>query len=374
MKVTDKATGDQLVQKLAEHVCSCKAWSKTVVAADSKVDTKEEAKQCAITYWMMGWGWDEIESVLEDSEYGSDIVKYALKEAKEYASKVLNEGPFAIFKEGQGIKLINGAVGALEGRYADHIDVQMGAPNGIVKITEKQIDLEASKKLGSAFDLRSEAEKLLAATQKDSLIAVIEEVKNARVGSTRLDQVLASLDYIKQSVDELKTAGRQIYEGLKTPNRLVGSTGKEREFFQYIFAAGQQEREVLNDAFGAFFASFKDNLAELHDHLLEGNVITAEVADFLNTEFGKIVDCVMRHIDSRKTAMEVAKKYNAEFDANLANNWAEETWNETKRFAEKWANEIFPSLRKGNATIRAFLDAASKAAQAKKINEVLQSR
>lgn len=154
------ANKDKFVSDLAGHVTASK--SRVVVVADAdKIDIKEEAKQSAISYWMMGWNWDEIEGVLEDSEYSAAAVSYALKEAKEYAKKILNEGPFAVMKEGQGIKLTNGEVGTVDAVLSNHVKVFING-SGVVKVTAAHIDFDVTGKLGKAFTLREEAAILVA--------------------------------------------------------------------------------------------------------------------------------------------------------------------------------------------------------------------
>lgn len=125
----------------------------------AKNDTREKAVQCATAYFMMGWHWDEIASVLEDSGFLEHDVEQALVQAKKDVKAKLKEGPFSVLHNGQLVSLTTGGYGVLTDKRGDFISVLVsGEP---VNIIAKQIDFEKTASLTQAFVIRSEAAEIM---------------------------------------------------------------------------------------------------------------------------------------------------------------------------------------------------------------------
>lgn len=125
----------------------------------AKNDTREKAVQCAAAYFMMGWHWDEIASVLEDSGFPEHDVEHALKQAKKEVDAKLNEGPFSVLRHGQLISLTTGGHGTLTDKRGDFVSVLIDGQ--LVNVIAKQIDFEKTASLAQAFALRCEAAEIL---------------------------------------------------------------------------------------------------------------------------------------------------------------------------------------------------------------------
>lgn len=125
---------------------------------------QDNAVEHAKTYWMMGWTWEEIAYVLEDMGFDNDDIDEAIELTQEYAHKVLNNGPFSELKEGQLIKLVNSNKARILSRHKDFINCLID--NEQVSICAEHIDIEASKKLTNAYNLKVEAFELLRKAQE----------------------------------------------------------------------------------------------------------------------------------------------------------------------------------------------------------------
>lgn len=167
MRVSGSILWGDLSKNLASRIQKSAAETPVVIVPEP--DTKDDAKQSAIAYWTMGWNWDEIETVLEDSEYPKSAISYALTEAKNYAREILNSGPFATVRAGNLVCLQNGYVGEFtkadsEGmhmRIVGHTDVTAHAPSVEIIVAADDLDVEKSKELATAYELEQRAMKLI---------------------------------------------------------------------------------------------------------------------------------------------------------------------------------------------------------------------
>lgn len=134
-----------------------------VISADKndKSSLEDDAVEHAKAYWMLGFSWDEIETVLEDLEFTPDVSKSAVKRAQNYAEETTKDGPFSVFISGQLIKLQNGLVGKLLNKFSNKIQLKMFDDSDELFATAAQIDMEASLKLKEAYVLRATANEIL---------------------------------------------------------------------------------------------------------------------------------------------------------------------------------------------------------------------
>ena len=124
----------------------------------------DNALEHAKSYWMMGWTWEEIATVLSDMGYESNQIEEAIDVTQDYAYKVLNDGPFSTLKEGQLIKLKNDNVVRILSMHKDFVNCDYD--NAHICICAGHINFEASKKLTSAFLLKVDAVDLLRKAQE----------------------------------------------------------------------------------------------------------------------------------------------------------------------------------------------------------------
>jgi hypothetical protein len=123
-------------------------------------DLHDTAFTTAKTYWMMGWSWAEIETVLYDLEYPEAVVKKLIKETQDYAKELLKDGPFNPYNRGQTVKLKNGHIAVLIDMSENRLTVE-DPDHGRYVIDNDQIDVEASNKLAEAFKIRQSAKDML---------------------------------------------------------------------------------------------------------------------------------------------------------------------------------------------------------------------
>lgn len=134
------------------------------IIAQEQNTALDEATESAKAYWMMGWTWEEIETILEDSGFSPKAIDSAIKNAQKYAYECLKDGPFKTLKEGQLVKLKNGFVGKLINKYAEHISVK--GKEDKIEVASDKIDFETSAKLQKAHALRESAKKIMKEAQE----------------------------------------------------------------------------------------------------------------------------------------------------------------------------------------------------------------
>jgi hypothetical protein len=354
MKVTEKQSGDNVAAGLAKRACACESEHRVIVAADARLDTKDEAQQSAIAYWMMGWAWDEIESVLEDSEYAKDIVQHALKNAKDHAREVLNKGPFSLMRDGQLVKLIDGSIGVLLQRFADHINVH--TKDGLVKINKTQIDRGDTTQLTNAYDLRKQAHTLLLDIQdalpfnKEAHIDVLEP-------RPYIIHTINSLETTQQLATSTCVTASEIYNEWKESNNYEKSdvtSEAELKFAQYFAATLSQEKQI-NEELQEIHAALRNRLSMLKNALATACLELEDeaVLTFLDSHFPRLVRTFENHI----SALHKVNIYTHECFKNFGKSssdwrvkvlaWAKDRWAQTQAFADQWETELAPMLTAG---------------------------
>jgi len=390
MRVIAKSEGDFLAKGVAEHVCKCKADHRVIVA-DKPVDTKEEACQSAKSYWMMGWTWDEIETVLEDAEYPKDTISYAIKETKSYARKILNEGPFSIMKSGQGVKLVNGELGTLADIHADHITVVLGGALGKVKIADKQIDMEATKQLVQAFDLRVKAaeslDKLL--SNADRVIS-IAECQLEKIQATKaltgfladVDGIINQLISFRQDNEEAMRSTGSVHTMLKASHGIWESRPeKEFEFSQYAFAILTEESSINDKMARIVHGKLGNALSRLYNNLVEFDPKDKPaVVDSLNRNFSEIAGTIDSFVQSIKNSGSyiyhytklMAGKHTTD-TVDVAVDWAKLAWTRTQEIDAKFELEVVPWIDKFSADVDAYVAETTKHATSVKVASIISN-
>ena len=361
MKITNKMDGDVLVKNLAGQVNT----TPEIRVVAQAVDLKDEANQAAQAYWMMGWTWDEIESVLEDSEYPTNVINYAIKQTKEYAKKVLNEGPFSVLKMGQKVKLINGSVGTLEEKYADSITINI-SDLGDIKVSADQLDLLATEKLREAYFLRGQAANMLYKLSTDQLEPISAENSIIDPTLASVDNALSTMASIKQNTDEVKREAAKLQSKWKADvGKWKPKSKEEQEFAQYMYAAITGESQIDDEINELFHNKLGSAIATLHDTLRQtAAIMDTCVSGSLDTVFPDIANKLEGHLYGITQRNARAREYVQEFEkfGKTATNWqadaiqwATASWEDTKEFIAEWENILAPKINNGIQLISNFL-------------------
>jgi len=361
MKVTNKMDGDAFVQNLASNAYARK--DNHIIIAQATVDLKDEATQSAQAYWMMGWTWDEIESVLEDSEYPKNVITYAVKETKEYAKKILNEGPFSVLKTGQSVKLINGSVGTLEEKCADSIAVAIRGI-GTVHVNASQLNLVDTEKLREAYYLRIKAAHMLYKLSTDQLEQISVESQTVTPAVHSVDTALSTMESIKQNTDEVKREATQIHTNWEASiQKWEPKSEEEKTFAQYMHITLAGEKQLDSEVKELFHNQLYNTLAALDDMLRKGATTDADVINFLDTQFPDIAAKIEGHLYGIKQRNAAAREYVQQFtkfgkyDADwkkTAVQWATASWATTKEFMSTWETLLAPEIKNGIQLISSF--------------------
>jgi methyl-accepting chemotaxis protein len=356
MRVTNKVDGDKLARKLATDICRCKKPADIVIEATAK-DTKEEAKQSAIGYWTMGWDWDTIETVLEDSEYGDEIISYAMKEAKNYAKEILNKGPFASFYRGQGVALTSGMVGTLEETFQDHLAVYL--PNeGVVRVATDHIDVEKTIKLQKAFSLRRQAKAEL-----EKIPEEIEQVQEASVGP--VEAALVVIEDLGNKLPNLGYSFSKMYKSAKKDRPNVA------RFVQCASAIISEERRVLSEAM--------DKLAEFADVLSSySGANDEELQVYLSSKFADLADKLEGHMstiakNTSRVVAAVGSFTDSTEDLAKVPDWLQTYWEETRRFAGEWDEVGTTIITEGTELAKKLFKNSENIKTARNVKKALQT-
>lgn len=363
MKITNKMDGDIFARKLALEA-SAQNENHIILAQDT-VDLKNEAAQSAQSYWMMGWTWDEIESILEDSEYPKNVITYAIKETKEYARKILNEGPFKVLNVGQSVKLINGSIGILEEKFADSIAVNIKGM-GKVQIKANQLDLTATEKLREAYYLHMKAANMLYKLSTDQLEHVSVESQVVEPELKSVDTALSTMESIRQNTDEVKREATQIHNNWEANiQKWEPQSQEEKSFAQYMHITLTGEKQLDSEIKDLFHTRLYNALASLDDSIRKGAVVDKNIIDFLDNNFPVIAEDIEGHLYGIKQRNIAAREYIQQFtkfgknDADwkkTAVQWATSSWATTKEFMNTWETSLVPQIEKGIQTIATFLN------------------
>jgi hypothetical protein len=150
----DKETSSKIAEKLAQEK------EKEPKFEEEKISDSDEALDHAKTYWMLGWTWEEIESILEDMEFDAKTVGKAIEQSKVYAEEQLKDGPFSAVKIGQLIKLTNNQVGKVTEKRLECVAVTLADGTEIIA-DSRNIDFSTIDELKRAATLREVASKLM---------------------------------------------------------------------------------------------------------------------------------------------------------------------------------------------------------------------
>jgi hypothetical protein len=365
MRVTSKDTGDAFAQNLASHICDCHNDHHVVIKKNAS-DLSDEATQSAITYWMMGWTWDEIETVLADSEYTDKIISTALKNAKEYAKEVLNSGPFGIFEAGQGVKLVNGSLGVLQEKRADHLDVHIYG-YGTVQVDEAHIDIEATKELSKAFALRTQA------------ASEIKRQQSPMFSFTAADKIYTEahsshVDFISNSLNEISTVYSNILDisadSRKLINRWRGEADTwvrrstaELEFTQFYAACVSEEARVdeaikvgLSNIISPLLTDVYDTLTKKPELLDDASF--ASSIQYINGSLKETIRVVEGELDRRQRRNDTIRNIPIRSVGNSVL-MVKDFWDKTKAFNSVWDSNIKHDLLVGVKTLANFLAATT---------------
>lgn len=367
MKVSSTLTSKEFLNKLAGN-CKKPAEQKHIVIATEKQDTKDEAVDCAKTYWMMGWTWDEIEVILDDSEYPSDIVAAALKEAKAYAKEILNKGPFAELKAGQIVKLESGTFGTLEEMYPDHASVNIRGM-GITKVSLNQLDKIACEKLSEAHNMRKEAEEMLKKMDLNDFSVVAS--KAIRVKSNKplslLDQVYA----VEQAAIKLQSKLNNISERIRIHAKdLSKATGKRKELIQLCGAVISQERDTTNEIIKCI-ADFDAPIAELYEII---EVDQHDLSDVLNS-LEYIFTGQLEHLVDAADLVRISEQLlNQEHWSASDLKTAENNWSTSSGYFDKFEENVSGPLNDKRIELLSFIENVKKENIQRKISKVIKER
>jgi len=235
MRVSGSISWGDLSKNLATGLQ--KTANKVPVVIVAEADTKDAAKQSAIAYWTMGWNWDEIETVLEDSEYPKSAISYALTEAKNYAREILNSGPFSTVRSGNLVCLKNGYVGEFQKSDGDGMHVRITgavgvtghAPSMEVVVSADDLDMDKSNKLAAAYELEKRAINLISSVSGGAF------AKSAGLAH------LTEESLIDTFVNSLKVASKVTVDAINNVSRYAADTESDN----YVLTAARRDADRL---------------------------------------------------------------------------------------------------------------------------------
>ena len=365
MKVSSTVTSKEFLRKLAGE-CKKPVEQKHIVVATEKQDTKEEAIDCAKTYWMMGWTWDEIEVILEDSEYPSDIVSAALKEAKAYAKEILNKGPFAELKAGQLVKLESGTFGTLEEMHQDHATVNLRGM-GITKVSLNQLDKVACEKLSKAHDMRMQAFDMIEKLDHNDFSVVAS--KAIRVESNKSLSLLDQLYAVEQHAMKLQSKLNTISERVRVRAKSIAKVGgKRKELIQLCGAVISQERDTTNEIIKCI-ADFDAPIAELYEII---EVDQSGLQDVLNS-LEDIFTGQLEHLMDASDLVRISEEMLTQEHWSAKDfQTAESNWESSSGYFDKFEENVSGPLNDKRIELLSFIENAKKEDIQRKISAALK--
>ena len=289
MRVLD--TDKKLLRILASEIAEKKKPIRLV--AQEQNTALDEATESAKAYWMMGWTWEEIDSILEDSGFPANAIASAIKKAQEYAYECLKDGPFNTLKEGQLIKLNNGMVGKLLNKYAEHISISEG--NDKLEVSASNVDFETSTKLQKAYILRENAKKLMKEAQGDKIIVPGEtsmgdypkELKNEPVIRETKPQtrVTPEMQVPKQVKKYLPEKFLDVPEATVTIQEYADTLGTLREMLNELEEEKAKMYAIYKEQFLGPEAELKKETQEIGQKLAAIMESQRQAANVLETVF-----------------------------------------------------------------------------------------
>ena len=354
MRVTTKSDGDNLLRNIAGRLAANQRKPHIIVAKDEP-NLKDDAKQSAEAYWFMGWTWDEIESVLEDSEYPADVISYAMKSTKEHARKVLNEGPFAMLNAGQTVKLANGSIGRLIDVHSDNITVDL-PEIGPTKVTAAQLNVPATIKLREAYALRGKSAGMLAKVFTDALGMACKAHTQTAESTPELHAMLSTITALSMQLSEIKKEATILHDNWDVKDgKWEAKSPEEQEFVQYMHVTLQGEQQLDQEATALFYDKLGSAATDLYNTLQETQgELTPDTQSFVTESFPQIVQSIEAHLYTVGARTHRAKEYIHQFDEfdnpekqAEAVNWAKGSWDTTKKYIHKWENAVRGNIEEG---------------------------
>lgn len=305
---------------------------KIEVVAQKKdhLSLEDDAVEHAKAYRMLGWSWDQIDTILEDMEFDPDIVKNGIKRAQKYFEETTKEGAFSMFVLGQLIKLKNGYVGKLIDKYPTKLQVKLFDGGDEIMIGEHQIDLDASLKLKEAFALRATANELLKVAKEDLLSLNSNEKEDGKI-PTLLACIFNKITEAKKTIEGHK-------EPLKGNKQVLSALGLEHNSLSEL----EESLKILDGK----IASFKDvpEFSKIFNTLAS----TAEVLDSFKQERSILA--------SHTVSTEQSGVYASKIKSIIAT----------------LSQDIIPEISKLSETLQSQLDELEKDKTAKKVSAVLK--
>jgi hypothetical protein len=381
---------------------------------------------------MMGWTWEEIDSILEDSGFSAQAIATAIKNAQKYAYECLKDGPFKNLEAGQLVKLKSGYVGKLINKSAEHVSVLQNKDK--VEVTSDKIDFDISANiLRKAHVLREGAKKIMREAQADTYMTEsgeelqipgaptkgpmispdpedkwekpylkertppgwaeqvpetgnVEEVtKLAHAALEDLDALMLEKQQWEEEKKELVAKSKEIQEVINQMEK------QESEIAKNIFAIISAEDKALDDLDVKVFAKYKEKLLGLERKLKAEEVAPTfeqeldAVYQFLQLNHPEIVQNIKDAIEfwmqqhtfikeqilSKLHYFKAPKKKRSQGWSKIKT-WLSDAWNKTKQFFNSLMNETLPMVDEGIALMDALENSVGTAVTAKKVEKALK--
>jgi len=328
-----------IVQELADGIkkSAIRVSAEEVLSGESDA---EKAVNVGKTYWMMGWNFAEIESVLTDLEYTENTISKVMNAVKEYAKSIVTEGPFSHSKAGQTVKLKNGNLAVLINMSSKVATVE-DTDTGEYMVSTDQIDLESSKKLAAAFNMRESAKTLLRTVVGDKyslpplpqteekkpetvveygfselpfspsgLSDVTPDKGDALPLNKKLEQPLATLEGLGKAYDEIDEKITKFREAYLNPlnDERQSLDKKSQDAVRNIYLVLGEIGEGLKGVNDVLFRDYKGQLVALRNEVNKNNVPPAEadelvaLKEILNVNHPDIAGKVLAALDKWKEA------------------------------------------------------------------------
>jgi hypothetical protein len=390
----------------------------------------DEATQAAQAYWMVGFNWQQIQEFLEEQGYSPNEIGTAIKNTKEYAKQVLNNGPFAIFTSGQKIKLTSGEiVGFVHNNGADAL-VQDGPDQ--YRISAEVVDFESSKQLTKAFALRLAASKLLRLGQKEYELPeglpqpetegegeipekfrvltpkhektppgwaeITPEVGEVEALHSQLAKMVNNIEGLRAMKEELQAELKQIKQQLEPVADQIRQLSKDEQAeLKNLFLVASEMENGLDELDGVIFGEYEGKLIGLMNRITEQTKPVGPIEelqaliDILVKNHPRVAKGVLAALDEWKTAnsplqrtiehilakykfRRVPKKKSMRIKGQVVQKTKElltKIWDKVKDVTQGLYEKVFPAAEESVAAIEQFESAQAKAGTQQQIEATL---
>jgi len=396
--------------------------------SDSKELLAKQVEDGAKTYWMLGWSWDEIESIFDDMGVPGEIIESGMKKAESYANKIIKKGPFNIYHKNQLIKLHNGETGQVDSISPKYITICL-EDGDLMQVRQDDIDVGASKALTQAYVLRQMANKLKVAQKEDYLVptrpkryqvqkttvepplsVTVKPSPGAPPGWSKvtphMNEIEEASETVGQMLNEIDVAQDELQEvksELKIANQMANEVRSKRkelekqqhEIAQNIFAIIGSQNKALGDIEGKFFVKYKNKLVGLQRKMTEeamgvGVVEELEVLrELLEKNHPRIFNKIMAALEAYKDTntaiverMENLFAYYPPAEKKFAfraqwlkkiKDWVNDLWDEFKLISEDLYDYTFPEIDESIDAVDEFIRQVGSETRATKIKRSLES-